>query len=297
MPVFLGLDCGGSSTRTLALDERDARLFVGQAGTANLSSTPSDHLRRNLRQAIAGCPQPDFVCGCFAGLLDANDRERAERLLSELFPSAKVRAEPDFAATLSACESVDICVIAGTGSLVCSLHQGTYVKSGGRGYLLGDAGSAYRFGRDGLNAFLDAPETMSQGMIGVIEHQFATLEPTRVVSKLYKSSTPAALLARLAKPLGDDAKAGASYALASVEENLRELAGVVKGHVRMYFQGVGSVRMTLAGGLWKSSGIFKQSFTLQVTRALADLEVQIETIKRPPVEGAVLLAKEIRIGN
>lgn len=247
--------------------------------------------------ATQGCPSPDFICGCFAGLMDDEGRARAKELLQELFPKAAVRAEPDFVATLKACEDTDICVIAGTGSLVCSSKDGMPVKSGGRGYLLGDDGSAYRFGRDALNAYLDAPDQASEKLRAEIEHLFGTAEPSEVIVRLYRSRTPAGLLAKLVKPLAADAKAGIPYALQSMEENLMALSRVVKGHADMYFPGASSVTITLAGGLWKSSGMFKQSFALQLSRTMADLEMNIDTIKRPPVEGAVELAKEIRIGN
>ena len=297
MPVFLGLDCGGSSTRAVAVDSQGTRIFAGQAGAGNLANTPQDQLRRNLRMATQNCPIPDFVCGCFAGLMDDEGRRQAKQLLKEIFPNAAVRAEPDFVATLKACEGTDICVIAGTGSLVCSSNAGMPVKSGGRGYLLGDEGSAYRFGRDALNSYLDAPEKASEKLTTEIENLFGTREPSQVIVRLYRSRTPAGLLAKLVKPLAADAKAGIPYALQSMEDNLLALSRVVKGHVDMYFPGAGSVTMTLAGGLWKSSGMFKQSFALQLSRTMADLELQIDTIKRPPVEGAVELAKEIRIGN
>lgn len=283
--------------RALARDERGHLVFSGQAGAANLASTPEPALLNHLRLASKACPPPRTVCGCFAGLMDNSDRERAERILHRLFPKATVRAEPDFAATLRASAPTDVCVIAGTGSLVCSMARGEPVKSGGRGHLLGDEGSGFQFGRDALIAYLDAPEQVSEGLKADIEKGFRTLDPARLVANVYRSSSPVASLAKLAKPLGRDAEAGFPYAQRIVENNLRALAKIVKGHIEMHFLGAHSVRMTLAGGLWKSSGIYKQSFALELSRAMSDLEMQIQTIKRPPVEGAVSLAKEINFGN
>ena len=124
MAVFLGLDCGGSSCRAVAVNTSGAILHQGQAGPANLANTPPGRLQNHLYRATENSPAPDFVCGCFAGLLTADDRSRANDILARTFPSAKVRSEPDYYAALMASEDADVCVVAGTGSVVCSLVNG-----------------------------------------------------------------------------------------------------------------------------------------------------------------------------
>src|SRR5687768_11645928 len=137
MSVFVGLDCGGSSSRVLAVDFDGNIVFQGQSGAANLASTPENRLRRNLSHATDGCPHADYVCGCFAGLVSDDLRRRGEDHLKSLFPRAEVRAEPDYTAALYASPpGTDVCVIAGTGSLVCSRGADGILKSGGMGYIL-----------------------------------------------------------------------------------------------------------------------------------------------------------------
>lgn len=51
MGIYVGLDCGGSSSRVLAMDEAGTQLFVGSSGAANILSTPEFRLRRNLENA------------------------------------------------------------------------------------------------------------------------------------------------------------------------------------------------------------------------------------------------------
>lgn len=297
MAVFLGLDCGGTATRALAANEAGGEIFSGQAGPANLANTPVEILEANLRKATTGCPSPDAVCACIAGLLDDGDRQRVLGILGAMFPRAVLRAEPDFAATLRAALGSDICVIAGTGSLVCSSFEGRTVRSGGRGYLLGDQGSAFQVGRDALNAFLSDPTQVGLDVTQAIERHFGTLEPAEAMRTLYRSPSPASLLGRLAHPLGEDATAGQPYALKSVEENMWALVEIVKEHVLAYFPARESVKMTLAGGLWKGPRIFKTIFESQLKRAMPNLAAQVGMIKRPPVMGALELSMEIPIGN
>lgn len=298
MPVFLGLDCGGSSTRALAFDGEGALLHQGQGGPANVSSNPERRVRMSLATAVKDCPEPDFVCGCFAGLLTPDDRERAIRYLKEIFPAACVHAEPDFAAALYASEpGTDICIIAGTGSLVCSRYEGRVVKSGGRGYILGDQGSAFQFGRDALRAYLALGDQASDELKGLVAKVLEFTDEPRLISKLYRSASPQALLGKLAKAVASDHHAGFPYAEESLARNSDALAEVIQAHVQKYHQGASALQLSLVGGLWQMSAIFKERFVACLSARLPGVEINAHRIKQPPVMGAVQLARELKNGN
>ena len=293
MQIVVGLDCGGSSSRVLAVDADGNIVFKGQSGPANLTSTPESRLRRNLASALKGCPPVAAACGCFAGLLNEDQRSYALDLLRGLLPGAKVRAEPDYTAAFYAANvGTNLCVIAGTGSLVCSLREGRIEKSGGRGYLLGDEGSAFAYGRDALLHFLNAPDAASPRLRAAVEDVFDTTVPNEVVSAVYRSATPAGILAKLAKPLGLDARAHEPYALKAIESNTARLVDVVERHVELHLAGE-TIRVCLAGGLWKGSAGFTQAFEKDLRRRFPDRVASVEKTAHPPVYGAVLLARSI----
>jgi glucosamine kinase len=294
MSVFLGLDCGGSSCRSLAVDDTDTTLFQGQSGAANLASTPPHKLRMHLQKALEGCPQPDAVAACFAGLLTEADRERALALMRSFFPDASLRAEPDYLAAYYASEvSIDVCVISGTGSLVCSVRDGKPSKSGGRGYILGDAGSAYRHGREALGHYLNFPDGATDRMRAAIRQVFESESESEIVRRLYQSATPASVLAKLAKPLGQDARAGEAYARQILERNLGELAEIVGRHVETHLADVHRVRIGAAGGLWQASSDYIATFQQALCSRLGEERFELLIVRRPPVLGAVAMAKEI----
>lgn len=298
MPVFLGLDCGGSSTRALALDEGGRIVHQAQAGPANISSTPEKRIWQSLTSATHGCPVPNFVCGCFAGVLTAEDRVRTSRYLEELFPSAKVRVEPDYAAALFASEEgTDVCVIAGTGSLICSSYQGRVVKTGGRGYLLGDEGAAYHYGRDALIAYLDLREDASPQLRQMVLKLFESEDENTIVSRIYHTASPPAMLAKLAKAVALDAADNQPYALASIQDHSRGLAVLIAKHVRKYVGKKPEVTLSLAGGLWQNGAAFREVLMSQLTDQLPEYVVHTHRIKQPPVHGALQLAREMAHGN
>lgn len=297
MSVYVGLDCGGSSSRVLAVDETGTIIFQGQSGAANLVSTPEARIKRNLTNATRGCARADFVCGCFAGLVGHDTKVQAEDLLRKIFPGSNVRAEPDYtAAVYSSPPATDVCVIAGTGSLVCSRSADGVVKSGGRGYILGDFGSGFHYGRDALVHYLDNPITCSAILRHTVLDVFGTDQESTIVSSLYKSGSAPQVLGRLARIVGIDASAGESYALASLERNTRALTDVVREHVARYLTPSHSLTVSLAGGMWKGSGIFRTRFQASLEEQIPDRAISVSRISKPPLYGALELAKELRVG-
>ncbi len=253
-------------------------------------------LRQNLKHATTGCPAPDFICGCFAGLMTDEDRGRAIGLLREIFPKSQITAEPDYAAAyFASAPETDICVIAGTGSLVCSWDGSKMVKSGGRGYLIGDEGSAFQYGRDALLAYLANPLGSSAPLKKCIVDLFDAEDEPSIVSRLYRSPSPQATLARLAKPLALDAKDGQPYAQGSVRRNAAALSSVVHKHANLFMPWKKTIAVSLSGGLWKTSTVFVDGFA--ETLARDGIEFRLERISTPPVYGAVRLAREKAIGN
>jgi N-acetylglucosamine kinase-like BadF-type ATPase len=282
----------------MAVDEASNILFQGQSGAANLVSTPPARLSRNLSAAVEGCPRPTHICGCFAGLINEEVRRTGIEHLKSLFPEAYHRAEPDYTAALYACpEETDLCVISGTGSLVCSRSDKQIHKSGGRGFVLGDEGSAFQFGREALIYFLDHRDSASGALAKTVAEIFSVADEGTIVASVYKSSTPATILAKLAKPWGQDAANGEKRAIESLERNLSDLAGVVEKHVAAYRPGDSPLRICLAGGLWKGPSIYRETFERLISKRFGARPVEVVRILKPPVQGAVELAKEMRYGN
>jgi N-acetylglucosamine kinase-like BadF-type ATPase len=287
--IFLGLDCGGSSTRALALDGSGAVLFRGQAGPANLASTPKEQLRENVSKALMGCASPTAICGCFAGMLVEEQRTWAEQLLKDLYPKSQVRVEPDFAAALAASpDGTDVCVIAGTGSLVCSRPTGELAKSGGRGFVLGDYCSAFRFGRAYLQAFL---ETRDAELEPAILDIFGVSAEPELIAAVYGNGPIAPLLARLAKPFSKCATNGMHFAVQFLSTEMERLARIASHHLLEHHPAVPTPKFCLAGGLWQASSVFETTFSEKLRALSGNYKVEVARIRRTPVEGAAILAK------
>lgn len=300
MRIFVGLDCGGTTSRALAVDESGEAVFRGQGGPANLLATPPPVLERSLRRATEGCPEPAAVCGAFAGLVGEGERDRATDLLQAIFPAAAICVEPDYAAAHAAAPAgTDVTVIAGTGSLVCGRDatSGCLLKTGGGGYLLGDEGSGFRYGRAALAHYVQCPESRSDTLTEAVARHLGKVETGEVVAALYAAPSPQALLARLLPAFAADLDACLPYAEATAERETNDLASLVARHVETCLHDRTAIRVALAGGVWKASGGFKRAFETALSQRLPSMTVDLFNTVRPPVEGAVALAREHTHGN
>lgn len=294
MPFHLGIDSGGTSTRAMLVNEAGQVLFTGQAGSANFTTSPPRLVRQNLEKATAGCPEPDTVCLCAAGILTKANFLQAGDLLAELFPKAKHRVTPDYYAAYASFDPpVCVCVISGTGSVVCSSGEHGVAKSGGGGFAIGDDGSAFRFGRAALRHFLDDPDECSCRVLQAIEKRFGTTEPAEVIAKVYGGRTVASQVAKFARPLAKDAADGLPYATEALRSEFQALASIVAGHVHRFLPPKTPLSVGLSGGLWEISLLFQRSFEQELGQALPQRELQVRRPSKPPVYGAAKLAMNL----
>lgn len=296
MSLYLGLDCGGTKTRAMVTESDGQVVFDKRSGPANLSTTLWTLIETNLREALAGVPKVESVCGCFAGLLTTEQKEKVVAILRSITKCEKVAAYPDYYAGWEiAKDQGDLLVIAGTGVLICSERNDKLVKSGGGGILMGDHGSTTSIGRNALHHLIvtapasgeDAP---SPEFARQVKNLFGTSERDGVLSVLYESDTPAMLLSLLAKTVGEDAERGKHYALSAVDDSMALLANDVRHHLAAYLPKTDSGSIVLAGGLWKLS----QQFTKRFHDFLGLDQWKLKLISQSPVHGACRLAMKIK---
>lgn len=209
--MSLGIDGGGSSTVACALSDAGTVRFERTVGATNPHTVPAATVADRLRELLDDCPDPAAVVACVAGILGAEGGDAYERCLHQRFPDAIIRLEPDSVAALECFDPpVAVVVIAGTGSRVCSrLASGEVVTSGGKGYLLGDHGSAFRLGQRLVARYVEDPESVDD-LGPSIDAELGVPSARTIVATVHASATPAALLARTAPLLTGAADCGSA---------------------------------------------------------------------------------------
>ena len=179
-----------------------------------------------------------------------------------------------------------VLVLSGTGSLACGANSaGDYVKVGGWGYLLGDEGSGYWLGMEGLQAVVraadgrDTPTGLTDALLG----RLGLPDAQALISWLYRSPAPRnAEAAALAALVLEQAANGDAAAGRIVEAAARELALACRAVMQRLNRE--PLPTAFAGGLLSEPN--------PLSLKLCDL-LGLETLPSPlysPVMGAAILA-------
>ncbi len=249
-------------------------------------------LRASYHAALAGFPSPVRVAACVSGTTDEAKRAQIEDLLAERFPGAVVRVLPDyFAPVMAAPQGTDVCIVAGTGSVVGGRDAaGKYCATGGRGWILGDHGSAARLGRAALEYFVSDPRRAPASLAEAVGQLFGDSDWRTVVRAVHGALNPAPLLARAAPLLTGAAEDQAGWAVDLLDEEMSALAASTAWHINQYLHGKPEIRAALSGGVWRSLAA-RSSFGRALEQAVA-CQIIVSQSMNDPLDGAVRLAEE-----
>ncbi len=248
---FLGVDGGATRCRARVRDATGAFLAEVEGPAANIYVDFDGAIATVRTQIEAACERaeiatsdlPRLALGLgLAGLSSAEDARRVQQRFEGM---ASVRAANDAAtACLGAHGGADgALVIAGTGSAAITRVRGRETVIGGRGFLLGDDGSAARVGADAIRAALRAHEGLGP-----------TSPLTQEIMRRFRDDPLVAIQwAITAKPAGygafaplvfERAEAGDDIALEIVRAAARAVDALIRAA-----QALGAERVALVGGL------------------------------------------------
>jgi N-acetylglucosamine kinase-like BadF-type ATPase len=182
--------------------------------------------------------------------------------------------------------------VAGTGSVVCSkAADGSYQVSGGRGWILGDHGSAARLGRAALEYFVSHPADVPSSFTAVIGEIFGDNHWRSVVRAVQTARNPAPLLARAAPLLTAAAEKQERWATEQLDAEMSALAATAARHIEQHIPGMPEVRIALCGGVWASPSA--RSSLSSAMESVGSCRVVVTRSVTDSIEGAVRLAGSI----
>lgn len=289
--IYIGIDGGGSGCRALGSDGSGRAAFSAESGPVNWASMPLESCERHLRDLLSDAPEDNTVVGCFAGLIDTGTRDAAEHCLRSILGHDRVRCYPDYRAPLALCDQGDVVVLCGTGSVIVSMDMEGVLKTGGGGPLLGDFGSAYRFGMIAVRALigLDVEHEPSTRLLNWSARELGTTEASEIVRQIYEANYPASRIARFAPIVAQDYASGEAYAQ-RLDLEMDLLTRLVEKHlaIRRTKRATGTIQLT--GGLWKASGLYVEKFKEAMLSISGTSRMPVHRLQAAPVEGAVRLA-------
>jgi N-acetylglucosamine kinase-like BadF-type ATPase len=290
MTVFAGLDGGGTRT-TLALADDDGRELLRRVGPAGLvdprdpgatAAMLASLVREGLAEAGVG-EKPVSLCAGLAGVGNENERRQVEAALAASGVAERVHIVTDGEIALEGAlgGGAGILLIAGTGSVGYARGAtGRVERCGGWGMIVGDEGSAWSLGRNGLSAALRAADGRGPHT-SLLPHFLQLLElggPEAIPPWVGRAEKAA--VAALAIHVIDAAEAGDAVAVGLMEHEARELASHAVALARRLEPWAGAVPIVFHGGTL-GAGFYAAA----VTRALNGADYTFEV--RPGVADAV----------
>ena len=290
---YLGIDGGGTKTE-FALASAEGKILRSLRLAA---SNPSDIgaeaaitvLRDGIAEITAGIPKSRI--SLFAGLAGGTTqgvREKLSAFFASLgFLSAKAGSDAENAVAASLGRRDGIAVIMGTGSVTFAQSEGRLYRTGGYGYLLGDAGSGFAFGRDAILAALMAEDGSGRETL-LLDAVRAKCGGESVLAKLgdfYKGGKRT--VASYAPCLFEAYQEGDATAKDILEKNILAVAETVRGAMK-HLRGT-SLPVVICGGIADAYGDtviphLEKALTHEAER------VEISHCAYPLIYGALMLA-------
>lgn len=303
MAKILGMDGGGTKTKAY-LFEYDAGkisepLKAITAGPSSLTGSTAKQVYDNLKSILDEL-QLHGEDLAFVGLGTAGiSRPDTQTILLELFhklgiEQALIVGDQEAALRGALGKEPGILLIAGTGSIAFGQHDDRYVRVGGYGHLIDDAGSGYALGQEILRQ-----------TIRVIDGRKAPTELTRqVMERLGKGDPQATLtaimdicytppfdkseIASLAVLLDERIEAGDEDAINIAREGVNEL--LLLGETAARKLALTKANLVLAGSLLLKSEPYRQLFAQALQES--PISFKLREAKADAATGAALLAAD-----
>ena len=308
MGCFLGIDGGGTRTAAWLADGEGKLLARAESGPSNPLKVGFRAAEREILKAFRTClreagfppaaaraSRPPVVRAVCAGISGVGRSAVHRPLLAWMrrhIPARHHLLTSDAAIALAAAvrNAPGIIVNAGTGSFAFARDdQGLLLRAGGWGVPFDDRGSGYELGRKAVGAALEAfdgrgPHTVL--MDRICQH-LDLGNITEIVSKQLEQQQIAALFPLVIEA----AREGDLVARHLCDDAARDLASLAVALLKRAGWTRRATPVVTTGGVFRSSNLIRRAFARHLRR-FAPL-ARVELLERPPVEGALWLARAL----
>ena len=275
----LGVDGGGSRTRCVIASMSGHILARGSGGPSNPLTAGLDGaikgIEYSIREASRQCGINNFITSVM-GIAGTERSTTLEDLVNRLalHDLGNLRIISDAQVALSGATGgrSGVVVISGTGSIAYGENeQGKTARAGGWGWKLGDEGSGYKIGNDGLIAALRdhdgrGPRTV---LTEKIRNALSLNNLNEIVDLIYRVNIESEAVAELASVVGEAAREGDNEALRILEGAGKEL-GVAASAVIRELGLFGVFTVSLVGGVFRLGPLIRQSLESNVKKTAPD---------------------------
>jgi len=304
MRYLIGFDCGATKTDCALADINGNILYTTTGGAANFLVSGTEATSKIIMSLLNDCIKKinadyseieQVVIGA-AGAGRRKDAEKLESSLLEIFSSGginikslKVVSDAQIALQGAFPNEAGCIMIAGTGSIIYGKDEkGNIYRTGGFGRLIGDEGSGFSIGRKGLQAaakYFDGrgDETL---IVKLIKEKYFIKTANELITKVYKENFDIASIAEVVLIAAhNEDQIAHNILLEETDELVHHISTMMKKMNTI------DLRVSFAGSLISNNNIYSDMLRDKIKTALPS--VKIVAPEHSPIEGAILLAKEM----
>ncbi len=292
---YLGIDGGGTKTEFALADSNGNIINTLFSGTSNPSDigiqSALEVLKTGIMEICDGRAKSHI--SVFAGLAGGTTEGIAEQIGQFLngfgFAHTGHGSDAENAVAAGLGTENGISVIMGTGSVTYAQRAKKQYRVGGYGYLFGDAGSGFAFGRDAILAALQF-EDGSGEYTAIYETVKKRCESEKVLEKLgsfYEGGKR--VIAQYASCLFDAYEKGDGLAKDILQKNIEAIAQTIRGAAKHIPKTSMPIPVVLGGGI---ANAYEDIIIPMLYNSLANdtQKYNVSVCKRRMVYGALMLA-------
>jgi N-acetylglucosamine kinase-like BadF-type ATPase len=302
----IGMDGGATKTAAMLSDLSGNVLAEETGGPSNPQVVGFERVGEVIVGLVvelsgrAGCKTNDVV-SLVAGLAGAGREGDKDQVKAAIANEAKKRKvvmghvgiETDGRIALEGAfkGKPGIIIIAGTGSFALAKdHKGATHRAGGWGRILGDEGSGYTIGRDGLNAVtkhLDGrgkPTLLTE----LIDSRFGLSNHEKIIGAIYRSNFDVATVAPLVIEAAEAKDAECQRILNKATFELFEHVRILVNRIEESKGARAKIPVAFIGSLISNENVYRKILSQKITFSMP--QVSVIAPEAPPTYGAVLLS-------
>lgn len=308
MSVFLGIDCGGTSTRAVIASPTGQILGVGTGAGGNPNASGIDGATQSIKDATSAAllqarADQTKIAAAFvgmAGVVGEDDLHLGRSIVRHALPNlhaSRLGLDHDIRIALAGGlpGQEGLALIVGTGSSCYGrTRDGRTWQSGGWGSILDDGGSAHALGLAAMKAAVrlaDArlPLNPNSPLLREVLRALGLSEIRQIVDRVYRTGMSKSEVAALAPIVISSWQSGDKIATDIIHDELFELDWIVRTTAAQL--DLASPNICYSGGLIENSPEYAQALTSEIQISLPAATLHPAAL--PPVLGAVLLAYDL----
>ncbi|MBT2218144.1 hypothetical protein KK120_20275 [Virgibacillus dakarensis] len=300
MTYIIGIDGGGTKTTAVLGDHEGTIYAYANAGTSNpntisdeiLNSTFGFLFRELKKQSLEEFQKVTTV---FAGIAGTSSKANADKLsfIIKRYSPNKAFVTVDMDAINALYSGTygrpGIVQISGTGSISYGVNRHKKQdRVGGWGYLLGDEGSGYYIGQQGIIAALKAYDGRGEKtiLLEMVYDYFKVKNGEELVSKVYSAEIPKNEISAVSKLVFQAYNNKDSVAKGIIILASRELSFGILTLYKKLFNENEKIKIVLCGGIFTDSGTIPPLIKSELSLQTKNVEVVLPKI--PPVGGSIV---------